>query len=136
MLDPATLKCLVELGFVGAGHGAANQALELFEALRVLVPDGLFVHAGVASCFITLGRPVDAVRHLEQHAAEQLDADESLMAMYALALKQAGFEARAFAVLEKVRALGRDSAADALARRLLEVRNIMMVASSPERARA
>jgi hypothetical protein len=78
---------------------------------------------------VTLGRPVDAVRYLEANAASLLDTDESLMALYALALKQAGFEGRAFATLEKVRALGREGAADELARRLLAVRNVMIVAA-------
>jgi hypothetical protein len=137
-LSRATWQMLVEIGFVGAGHGAALAALELFEALAVIEPLSIQAQAGRVTALLTLGRSEDAVRLSE--AANAYQRDDRLTALYILSLKMAGREGQAHAIAARLKTSGfsqptpshdaeygaADTTGAALTHRLTTVRNVMM----------
>lgn len=125
LLPADELRLLVEIGLLGAGHGAAVAALRLFAAVRLVAPEQVAGPAGMASTLLTLGRTDEALACLAS-IVESGQADPSIVALYGLALHLSGSHAQSREVLLPLVNDSNDAAASALARRLLESRNVMM----------
>lgn len=115
MIQSDELRTLVDLGFLAATRGWADEARPIFDAVRAVRPHEPAGFVGLALLALNDGRPADAVKLLRQAAPA-----DSVRAFLGAALLQLGETEEARSVLQDVIDTASDPAPKDLARVLLQ----------------
>ena len=113
------VRTLTEIGMLAAGHGRTEEAVAIFESLRILRPQRAFPYVGLALASLNSGKPEEAVRVLEREGLAACPGDADIRAFLGLALRLAQRPAESDRVLGELVRDQPDAQAAQLARSLL-----------------
>ena len=113
------LKRLAEIGFAAASHGKTAEALRIFEALSMWLPDSVVPIIGRAWVALNRGKYAESAKILRSEALTLEPGNATVLALVGLALRLDGFSAESEKVLCEAAGKVAEGDGSALAQSLL-----------------
>lgn len=102
VLESNEIRTLTEVGFLAAGNGRLDEALDIFNALRLIRPDRAFPLVGLAVAYLNAGQATNAVTLLENVRLPQRSEQAECDTWLGFALQQSGHQHAAHKTLQTV----------------------------------
>lgn len=110
----------MEAGYLAAGSGMTNKAVEIFEGVAAARPESEFPDIGRSFAYLCGGDIPEAIRILNEEALVKNPESDLAKSFIGLCLKKGGLNAEANELLSGVVDEGSDSTAKDMAAALLE----------------